>query len=524
MDRAEVRALVEARRVQSPDSVQDPLGLALELLRPDSVSRALAGVDRRGLIALRMLAVNSDAEVDRDSSDLLRLRGLVGRDEHTGGIVPLPEVGDALERALGERTLDPEPWRIAPRSADTSRWFGEALSSVRRGAALLRVIATHPPRLSRKGAVTTAGVRALAEAIHSEPQHTEHLLSVLRSAGLLEAVNVGRPGTDTQALAVTARATEWLGRTYPERWLDLAVALAAELPSHLRRALEIADPDLELAADEVLGHEYPLLPEALHEAAAAYAAAAATIGLTAHGLLCPAAAPLLAGDLDAALAAAIRDMPAPATGVYVQPDLTVIVPGPLLPEDEQALSEITDAEQLGAAAVLRVSSASLTRGLQRGGTTAQIRALLQRLSLTGVPQPLDFVLTDLDRAVWPARRPPADAVELSGEPAHRIVHSPTPRQPRNGRDTTAALDALADRVAAAARAASGAGDLGRRLELAIRDRTPVVVTAAAGNDERTFTLLPLALTGGRLRATDQVAGVERTLPLSAIVTVSPAPT
>ena len=75
----------------------------------------------------------------------------------------------------------------------------------------------------------------------------------------------------------------------------------------------------------------------------------------------------------------------------------------------------------------------------------------------------------------------------------------------------------------ATQAASGAGDLSRKLELAIRDKSPVQVTAAAGSDERTFTLLPVALTGGRLRATDQVAGVERTLPLSAIVAVAPVP-
>ena len=64
------------------------------------------------------------------------------------------------------------------------------------------------------------------------------------------------------------------------------------------------------------------------------------------------------------------------------------------------------------------------------------------------------------------------------------------------------------------------GDLTRRLELAIRDRSPVRVTAVAGKDEREFTLLPVSLKGGRLRATDQQAGVERTLPVSAITAVA----
>jgi hypothetical protein len=48
----------------------------------------------------------------------------------------------------------------------------------------------------------------------------------------------------------------------------------------------------------------------------------------------------------------------------------------------------------------------------------------------------------------------------------------------------------------------------------------VRVTAVAGGDEREFTLLPVSLKGGRLRATDQLAGVERTLPVSAITAVA----
>jgi len=82
------------------------------------------------------------------------------------------------------------------------------------------------------------------------------------------------------------------------------------------------------------------------------------------------------------------------------------------------------------------------------------------------------------------------------------------------------LQAMIERVLAASAEGSGEGDLTRRLELAIRDRSPVRVTAVAGGDEREFTLLPVSLKGGRLRATDQLAGVERTLPVSAITAVA----
>lgn len=528
MTRAEVRALVGARRISSPDSVHDPLGLALELLRPESMSRALSVTDRSGLHALQSLAT---AGVTADSSATfaaLRQRGLVGIHDTAGSFVALPEVSDALERALAGIGMSDAPPSYPATSVDTSRWFGEAITAVRCAAALLRVLIGHPARLSRKGTVTAAGVRALAEAIHSEQHYTGYLLTVLQHAGLVAATPAARPGSATEALTLTDSAHEWLAAPYPERWLALAQALADRLNPHLRHALNRASGDLELAADTVLPAEFPLLPDTAIAEAREYLAASEAIGFTAQGHLSPPAIPLLAGNVAAAHELATRDLPAPATGVYVQPDLTIVVPGPLLPADEQALSEITETEQLGAAAVLRVTLASLSRARQRGHSTQAIRALLDRLSLTGIPQPLDFMLTDLDRAQQntSASTPPDDAW-LTHADAHTTMTGRAPVRPSartaTARDHQKILDALADRVFDAAQSVSGAGNIGRKLELAIRDRAPVVVTAAAGSDERVFTLLPVALTAGRLRATDQVAGVERTLPLSAIVSVTAAP-
>lgn len=81
---------------------------------------------------------------------------------------------------------------------------------------------------------------------------------------------------------------------------------------------------------------------------------------------------------------------------------------------------------------------------------------------------------------------------------------------------------MTDRVYSASKDSDGDAGMLRQLELAIRDRTPVQVTAVSGSHERIFLLLPVSLRGGRLRATDQQAGVERTLPVSAIVAVESA--
>ncbi len=62
--------------------------------------------------------------------------------------------------------------------------------------------------------------------------------------------------------------------------------------------------------------------------------------------------------------------------------------------------------------------------------------------------------------------------------------------------------------------------LGRELEQAVRAKaTIVVVVRLPGGDERTFTLEASGLGGGRLRGRDKGADVERTLPVTSIVSV-----
>lgn len=536
MSRGELRALVGSRPIANPDAIADPLGLAIELLRPESLGRGLYEVRRAEVDALRVLGEAAECGlgapgVDPHTLATLRLRGLVGRGEGDA-IVPLPEVSAALRRAgdaaSSEVASGPEADVAAavtstPGSADrdTSRWFGEALSAVRRAAALLRVMPSLPARLSRKDEPTAASVRALAEATHDDPERTARLLRVLRDAGLISAVTAGRSGSHAMVLVPTAAAGGWLGRGVPERWIVLARAHADHLPGPLRRGLELSDRNLALAAGPILDEEFPLLPATARTAARESAATAELLGLTVHGHLSPAAIPLFAGDEPAALMTARRDIPPPAAGVYVQPDLTVIVPGPLAPADEEELDALTDTEQLGAAAVLRLSPTSLARARRLGRSTAEIRAVLARLSLTELPQPLEYLLTDLDREREPApgreELTLAAWLRLSADQASAAPDAPATT---DARDTQrAALDALVERVLASADA--GPGDLARVLEYAIRNRSAVRVTAASGDEQRTFTLRPIALSGGRLRATDELAGVQRTLPVSAITAVEP---
>ena len=210
---------------------------------------------------------------------------------------------------------------------------------------------------------------------------------------------------------------------------------------------------------------------------------------------------------------------------------------------------------------------------------------LQALSLTGIPQPLEYLIADtaarfgtlrvgqleeavgayvrsddtellrqlaVDQALAPLdltipegpglhrlttrfdvgllytslldARYPVVAEDASGE----IVAMRAERRASSGggvvSDDTAAI--LVSRVRDSAAAAPEEADrawLARQLELAIKGKVMVRVTVRLPDDSLSeYTLEPAALAGGRLRARDRNADVERTLPLASIVAVADA--
>ena len=69
---------------------------------------------------------------------------------------------------------------------------------------------------------------------------------------------------------------------------------------------------------------------------------------------------------------------------------------------------------------------------------------------------------------------------------------------------------------------SGAAWNARQLEVAIKTKIAVTVTVRMPDGrEVAYVLEPAGLAGGRLRARDRKADIERTLPLSSIVAVAP---
>lgn len=616
MDRGALRALVAQRRPHTAHSISDPIGLATDLLRTDSITRAILPREREDLRTLLTLAEHPERGESLPLDELAAL-GLVGKESER--LVPLPEVTAILSGAIAAAGLSADDLMaeasIAPaRGADTSTWYSPALTAVGQAAECLRALTLRPSKLNRNGTVAVASLRALAETT------SIHVESVSRMMTALGYARLTSPHPQQHLLLASASVPEWLAMDNRDRWLTLAEAVISATPEPLRVVLADTHGDLAAAA-AALPERFPLLPESDLAAANAFAAIAEQLGLTVSGQLSPPTEQLCAGDLAEARELVAAQTPSVTPGVYVQPDLSVVIPGPLDPADEAILSAISRPEQIGVASTRRITDSSIAEGLEQGVSPDAAHAFFTRISLTGIPQPLEYLLATraerlgdlvvdeqdgddgrtritvsrpelaetllVDRslqhlqltraeqspaarathtghaadaahatstahaapirltsrlraehvisALTDARYHPTTSAALTGAQgaptrlaarvdiptsAIPIVDVPVAPAAAAQADTLAeTYDALAERVFLAARAEPGSGEFTRRLELALRDRSPVRVTAEARGEVRTFTLLPVSVNNGRLRATDQVAGVERTLPVSMITSV-----
>jgi len=124
---------------------------------------------------------------------------------------------------------------------------------------------------------------------------------------------------------------------------------------------------------------------------------AATLGLTGRGALAKHARLLLAGE-DKDASRALRELlPAPLDHVLIQPDLTVVAPGPLERGLARRIREVADVESTGGATVYRVSEGSVRRALDAGRSATDLHELFRSSSRTPVPQALAYLVDDVAR-------------------------------------------------------------------------------------------------------------------------------
>lgn len=407
-DPRRVRALIEAGDAAERDVLDrlaagPPIGTLRDAQRlPAPDGSAPHRLIERGLLV----------PIDAQTVELPREVGIVLR------TVPLGEVASAPPPIA---VVEHEPAQL-DRTGTTA-----VLEVLRLVATLADGWASAPPAMLRSGGVGVRDLRRTARELGTTEPATAVLAEIAYAAGLVGSTN----GIDPVYLP-TPEYDTWLRRDPAQRWADLAMAwlgmsrqpvlvgqrgdrdrlitalgpdvergTAPGLRSHVLKTLATLPPGASPGArSAVLARLSWLAPR---RAAAQRAAVEAVldeadlIGVTAAGGLTGYSRTLLAGSRAAAEQVLAGALPEPVDSVLVQPDLTVVVPGPPRADLAAELTLLADLESSGGASVYRVTETSVRRALDSGRTAAELHAFFGQRSRTPVPQGLSYVIDDVAR-------------------------------------------------------------------------------------------------------------------------------
>lgn len=610
--------------------VRDYFDLAEALLAPDSIRAALATLDRTRLAVLAVagdLVAETDAapdtaaitaricELGHESIDSAVVRARVERLDElllgtlSGGsgsgngdggdarFAPFDAVSELL-RAWPAEGLpssaelaapsphageddEPEPASSASHGASglgdsVNRLAAErAFGTTSVVAELVTSLISDPARELARGGLSLPDAKRLAHDAAIAFEEVPRYLGLAERAGLVE-----REG----ALWQHSEAAEaWLLGGTPERWRTLAEAWHLGLAPDVRVLLAArAERPWGQFLTRDVSWIFPAAGESLQQRIADRTAEAELLGITAGGVPSTAGSALLEHGAEAAAVAVSELLPPEVSTVYLQHDLTAVAPGPLTPPIDARLRTMADVESREFASSYRITAASVNRALGAGESAEEILAFLSSISLSGVPQPLHYLVTESAARYGRLRVGPAtddghfqgaihsdDAalihtvavdhalsqlgLQLSGP--NRLLSRFTPdvlfwalsdaRYPVAAHDADGELVHLARRRVAHAEAApvvdplpalvatlrdsdadtepTGQAWLARQIDLAIRSKHTLLVSVRMpGGEISDYLLEPASVANGRLRARDRRADIERTLPLSSIASVTTA--
>ncbi len=422
--------------------IRDFFDLADALFEPESIQRALSALHRGTLAALAALgAAHSESASERagapvtaaDVTSVLRKWAPhSARAAHSS--TPQDELverhlTDAVALLLAERQGDgfllyddvrsqltawpslglPSGTQLAAESPpaslavvpDTESRFTDRLASehaftaVNQVAHVIMEFGREPARELQRGGLALPDAKRIAAALTVELSESPTVLSIAARAGLVALEgNVWLP---------TRAGIDWQSKSTPDRWAILAASWLAALPSDVRALLsERAQAEWGDSLREYVAWAYPAGGDGTQQRVSSFVREAERLGITANDAPSHAGSLLLEGitksteadSLSRAAEAIAEHFPGEVERVYLQNDLTVVSPGPLKPAIDTRLRGIADQESRGLAATYRISPESINRAVADGETADSIRAFLLEVSATGIPQPLDYLITE----------------------------------------------------------------------------------------------------------------------------------
>ncbi|GAB3885293.1 helicase-associated domain-containing protein [Terrabacter terrigena] len=364
--------------------------------------------------------------------------------------VALPrEVGLALRDGRLHRSPELTPPALEARSVSLvdAAAGGAASECLTHLDELAAAWGAEPPRVLRAGGLSVRDLRLAQTALDLDPEHTAFVVELAYAAGL-----VADDGEVVPVWAPTSEIDEWSSSEAGHRWATLALAwLASTRAPHLVGARSTGTgpanalgPDVQWPAirgirREVLRELASLDPGSapapgslrerlawrrpnrsagvLDEAVEAVLREAEWLGITGRGALSEAGRALVAARpdttahaasgaeaereptplLDRAAAAMSAHLPSPVDHILVQADLTAVAPGPLVGGLGSFMRLAADVESRGGATVYRFTPESVRRALDAGWTAADFTETVRRSSRTPLPQPLEYLVSDVAR-------------------------------------------------------------------------------------------------------------------------------
>lgn len=536
-----------------------------EALSEDEIRAALDEIEPNERNLLGTLARSSPIGRTRDAApgtpperpvQRLLARGLLHWiDAET---VELPaQVGQVLREEAVHDPASPTPPTLSGRKqkiADVNAAAaGEALELVRHCEDLVAALEDAPAPALKAGGLGVRESRRLAKSAGVDEARLALLLELLAAAGLI-ARGIPDPAPRTEVddhWAPTVAVDGWLNSGTARRWATLAGAwLSLPRRPWIIGSRDAADKPISALSDEVRAPGAPqerrLLLELLSEAGSGKAVTAdeagrllawrrprwagrlgprvvertldeaRALGVVAHGALSsPGKALLHGGDPEAEMDAAL---PQPIDYILVQADLTVVAPGPLIPDLLEQITLVADIESAGAASMYRISEASIRRALDAGLTAAELQTLFTTRSKTPVPQSLTYLIDDVARRHGRLRAGVAASFIRCEDPAllAEVLSSPAADQLalRALAPTVVISQAPLGEVLAALRAAgfapAGEDSTGAIVDLRPRGarvpaaRVPRLRTPAVPTDEQLATLVRSLRAGDRAAASTGV--------------------
>ena len=605
LDDTALGAVLRARAVRD-SSIGDYFDLAEKLLDGASIQTALTGLDRPTLASLAALAdltttTGADAASDyADTAAISARLGALGSTVSPGTVAAHLADAAAVGLAAAEgdsfttwqavaEQLAEWPARGLPDLAGlASGWVApehpehsgdvDSLAAERAFTttmAVVEIVAEHqhePAKELAKGGISLPDLKRLAASASVDLDDVPALHSIAVRSGLL--------ALDSGHWLPTDAAAPWMLQSTPEVWSRLAAAWLNDLPGDIRRLLAGRTHDAwDSEFESLVAWLYPAGGEWMRERVAARVQAAELLGIIADATPSTPGALLLDEGADAAAAAMARLLPREVEQVYLQHDLSIVSPGPLAPRLDSRLRTIATVESHALASSYRVSLASVNRALALGETAESITEFLAGISLTGIPQPLSYLIADAAQRYGLVRVGAAadgsyvrstdgnllgailvdqglsalglgrdsDDRLLSRYDEHTVFWSlsearyPVAAEGAQGEVVAlgrrtrkaAAQQPATDHTAAIIERLRQSGEesgqdndrawLERQLDAAVKARLTITVTVTVQDGSSVdYVLEPTGLGGGRLRARDRRADIERTLPLARITAVSSA--